>query len=628
MPVVRTYGLQGGLVESLPDVEACDRRSMDDGASTISTDDRSDWTGDRDLSFSYCHDAQTDESASCSNGSTPSLGWPLGGRRDRSCDGLSPSLGWPLGARRDRSCDGPSPPSSKMGSRRANSFMWEEKREKRETELSEVELMKERFAKLLLGEDMSGGAKGVSTALAISNAVTNLSASLFGELWRLEPLCDERRKRWRREMEWLLSVSDHIVELVPSWQTFPDGSSTEVMITRPRSDLHINLPALRKLDAMLLDSLDLYTDTEFWYVDRGIVMAEKESKSGSRLSMQRQEEKWWLPTPKVPVNGLSEEGRRKLQHQREAISQILKAAMAINAQVLMEMEVPDVYWDSLPKNGKSSLGDTIYKHLSADNFSADHLLSMVDLSSEHSQLEVANRLETAILVWRRKIQSKHSNAAAKSSWGMMKELVVADENRREQIADRAESMLLSLKLKFPGLPQTALDMNKIQYNKDVGQSILESYSRVLESLAFNIIARIDDVLYTDDMVKKSMTLPPAPPSRPTNQIKRSNVVHNVHTTTLTTPYTTPLISPNTSPILSPLQHQIPNSPHDNGDSYAVIRGPNFKPVLSDWPGDKVDTTLKKDHELVKVPPEETKRWSYAGNLESSNALRGNALTRD
>ena len=162
----------------------------------------------------------------------------------------------------------------------------------------------------------------------------------------------------------------------------------------------------------------------------------------------------------------------------------------------------------------------------------------------------------------------------------------------------------------------------------MGQSILESYSRVLESLAFNIIARIDDVLYTDDMVKKSMTLPPAPPSRPTNQIKRSNVVHNVHTTTLTTPYTTPLISPNTSPILSPLQHQIPNSPHDNGDSYAVIRGPNFKPVLSDWPGDKVDTTLKKDHELVKVPPEETKRWSYAGNLESSNALRGNALTRD
>lgn len=36
-----------------------------------------------------------------------------------------------------------------------------------------MELMKERFAKLLLGEDMSGGGKGVSSALALSNAITN-----------------------------------------------------------------------------------------------------------------------------------------------------------------------------------------------------------------------------------------------------------------------------------------------------------------------------------------------------------------------------------------------------------------------------------------------------------------------
>jgi hypothetical protein len=37
-----------------------------------------------------------------------------------------------------------------------------------------MEMMKERFAKLLLGEDMSGSGKGVCTALAISNAITNL----------------------------------------------------------------------------------------------------------------------------------------------------------------------------------------------------------------------------------------------------------------------------------------------------------------------------------------------------------------------------------------------------------------------------------------------------------------------
>lgn len=38
--------------------------------------------------------------------------------------------------------------------------------------------MMERFSKLLLGEDMSGSGKGVCTALAISNAITNLCGML------------------------------------------------------------------------------------------------------------------------------------------------------------------------------------------------------------------------------------------------------------------------------------------------------------------------------------------------------------------------------------------------------------------------------------------------------------------
>jgi hypothetical protein len=82
-------------------------------------------------------------------------------------------------------------------------------------------------------------------------------------------------------------------------------------------------------------------------VDHGITVSED---SGSvRHSMQRQEEKWWLPTPNVPANGLSESSKKFLHHQRDATSQILKAAMAINAQVLLEMEAPECYFDSLPK---------------------------------------------------------------------------------------------------------------------------------------------------------------------------------------------------------------------------------------------------------------------------------------
>lgn len=98
------------------------------------------------------------------------------------------------------------------------------------------------------------------------------------------------------------------------------------------------------------DSLDSYYETEFWYVDRGIAVAEKNNWVNSlNPSLQRQEDKWWLPTPKVPANGLSENSRKRLHHHRDATSQILKAATAINTQILSEMEVPAIYLNSLPK---------------------------------------------------------------------------------------------------------------------------------------------------------------------------------------------------------------------------------------------------------------------------------------
>ena len=159
---------------------------------------------------------------------------------------------------------------------------------------------------------------------------------------------------WLREMDWFLCVSDSIVELIPSVQDFPGGGTFEVMVSRPRTDLHMNLPALKKLDAMLLGMLDGFWDTEFWYVDRGILVADEDG-SGAYLSSSfgmpslRQEEKWWLPCPCVPLNGLSEEARKRLQQCRDCANQILKAAMAINSGVLAEMEIPDAYLKTLPK---------------------------------------------------------------------------------------------------------------------------------------------------------------------------------------------------------------------------------------------------------------------------------------
>lgn len=69
-----------------------------------------------------------------------------------------------------------------------------------------------------------------------------------------------------------------------------------------------------------------------------------ESEKGSK-----REDKWWLPTVKVPANGLSEVTKKWLQFQKDSVNQVLKAAMAINAQVLSEMEIPENYIEALPK---------------------------------------------------------------------------------------------------------------------------------------------------------------------------------------------------------------------------------------------------------------------------------------
>lgn len=55
----------------------------------------------------------------------------------------------------------------------------------------------------------------------------NNAASVFGEQKRLEPMSPERKTRWTKEIDWLLSVTDHIVEFVPSQQS-KDGINMEV----------------------------------------------------------------------------------------------------------------------------------------------------------------------------------------------------------------------------------------------------------------------------------------------------------------------------------------------------------------------------------------------------------------
>ncbi|PSS01270.1 Rop guanine nucleotide exchange factor like [Actinidia chinensis var. chinensis] len=358
-------------------------------------------------------------------------------------------------------------------------------------QFSDVETMKERFAKLLLGEDITGGRKGLSTALALSNAITNLAASVFGELWRLEPLSEDRKSKWRREMDWLLSPTNYMVELVPARQHGANGRTMEIMTPKARADIHVNLPALQKLDTMLIETLESMVSTEFWYAEG-----------------RRQSRRWWLPLPQVPTSGLSEIERKKLLNQGKVVHQVFKAAKSINESVLLEMPAPTIIKDALPKSGKASLGEELYRILSAESISSEEMIDSLNLKSEQNALETINRLEAAVLAWKDRISEQSSGKSpVRTSWSFIKD-PISEMDKMKFLLDQAEALVRQLKTRYPNLAQTFLDVMKIQYGKDVGHSILEAYSRVLRNLAFKILSRIGDILQEDILSNPNSPVPP------------------------------------------------------------------------------------------------------------------------
>lgn len=79
--------------------------------------------------------------------------------------------------------------------------------------------------------------------------------------------------------------------------------------------------------------------------------------------------------------------------------------------------------------------------------------------------------------------------------------------------------------------------------QDVGKSILESYSRVLESLASNIIARIDDLLNVDELSKHSDSIPSTGADAKIASKQQAPTVVPASGTPYATAYTTPSFSP-------------------------------------------------------------------------------------
>lgn len=94
--------------------------------------------------------------------------------------------------------------------------------------------------------------------------------------------------------------------------------------------------------------------------------------------------------------------------------------------------------------------------ITEDFFDPDYLLSSLDLSSEHKIVDLKNKIEASVVIWKRKINAKDT----KSSWGSGVSM-----EKRELLEDRAETVLLILKHRFPGIPQSDLDISKIEFNK-------------------------------------------------------------------------------------------------------------------------------------------------------------------
>ena len=108
------------------------------------------------------------------------------------------------------------------------------------------------------------------------------------------------------------------------------------------------------------------------------------------------------------------------------------------------------------QNGRATLGDAIYKSITADYFDPAEFLSSMDLSSDLKILDLKNRIEASVVIWKRKMTHKDG----KSSWGSIVSL-----EKREIFEERAETILVIIKQQFPGIPQSSLDISKIQFNK-------------------------------------------------------------------------------------------------------------------------------------------------------------------
>ena len=72
----------------------------------------------------------------------------------------------------------------------------------------------------------------------------------------------DRKARWKKEIDWLLSVTDYIVELVPSQQKSKDGTNMEVISLSLSLSILSNIIAVSYSLILVPDSTDYDNTTK------------------------------------------------------------------------------------------------------------------------------------------------------------------------------------------------------------------------------------------------------------------------------------------------------------------------------------------------------------------------------
>lgn len=103
--------------------------------------------------------------------------------------------------------------------------------------------------------------------------------------------------------------------------------------------------------------------------------------------------------------------------------------------------------------------------MTAESIPAEEMINSLNLRSEHSALEAINRLEAAIFAWKEKIAEQgNGKSPVRTSWSFIKD-PISELDKMESLVNQAEIRLQQLKNKYPNLPQTFLDVTKVQYGK-------------------------------------------------------------------------------------------------------------------------------------------------------------------